>query len=129
MLVSISEGTIQRVGTTHKRDQDYAGCVTTNRSSNKSAECREFVLRTLREAPNQRMRSQELAAKAKYYNISQVTLNRVRADLVKAGLIGCSEICHNGTKAWYVWLCVGADAPGQEQLVLEGVVEAAPSQE
>ena len=128
VLVSISEGTIQRVGTTHKRDQDYAGCVTTHRSSNKSAECREFVLRTLREAPNQRMRSQELVAKAKYYNISQVTLNRVRADLVKAGLIGCSEICHNGTKAWYVWLCGGADAPGQGQLVLEGVVETTPSQ-
>lgn len=124
-LVSIGEGTIQRVGTTHKRDQDYAGCVTTHRSSNKTAECREFILRTLREAPSQKMRSQELAARAKNYDISQVTLNRVRADLVKSGRIGCSESTYNGTKAWYVWLCNASD---QEQLTLEGVMDTATGQ-
>lgn len=120
VLVSIQDHILQRVGTTTKRDQDYVGSIPTRRSADKSKECKQFILRTLREAPDHRMRSTELMERAQYYDISTATINRVRAQLSKAGIIDSTEIYVDGRKGWYVWLC-GDDNPSQEeQLSFDG---------
>jgi hypothetical protein len=124
VLVSIQDHILQRVGTTTKRDQDYVGCIPTHRSSDKSEACKQFILRTLREAPDHRMRSPELMERAKLYDFSTATINRVRAQLSKAGIIDSAEVYVNGQKGWYVWLC-GDDNPSQgDQLSFDGNMSA-----
>ena len=120
VLVSVQDHILRRVGTTTKRDQDYVGCIPTQRSADKSEACKQFILRTLREAPDHRMRSPELMERAKLYDFSTATINRVRAQLSKAGIIESAEIYANSQKGWYVWLC-GDDNPSQgDQLSFEG---------
>lgn len=120
VLVSVQDHMLQRVGTTTKRDQDYVGCIPTHRSADKSEACKQFILRTLREAPDHRMRSPELMERAKLYDIATATINRVRAQLGKAGIIDSAEIYVNGVKQWYVWLCDNGIPSQDEQLSFDG---------
>jgi hypothetical protein len=60
------------------------------------------------------MRSPELMERAKLYDFSTATINRVRAQLSKAGIIDSAEVYVNGQKGWYVWLC-GDDNPSQDE--------------
>ena len=128
VLVSVQDHILRRVGTTTKRDQDYVGCTPTRRGADKSEACKQFILRTLREAPDHRVRSPELMERAKLYDIATATINRVRAQLGKAGIIDSAEIYVNGVKQWYVWLC-GDDNPSQdEQLSFDGDIAITSSQ-
>lgn len=121
VLITIHDGSIERVGTTWKRDQDYVGCIATNRSGNKREECRDFILRALREAPDQRIRGTELKDRAQDNRITTATLNRVRAELSKEGVIMSHEVHANGGKTWYVSLREKSDPAQEEQLSLDGV--------
>ena len=128
ILISIDEGSIERVGTTWKRDQDYAGCIPTNRSGNKSEACREFILHTLQAAPDQRMRGDDLNKAIDNADYSVATRNRVRTDLRKAGLIENYEVHANGSKTWYVSLRRKAMPAQEEQLSFDGDMDVRPSQ-
>lgn len=62
--------------------------------------------------------------RAKLYDFSTATINRVRAQLSKAGIIESAGIYANSQKGWYVWLCDNDNPSQDEQLSFDGDMTA-----
>lgn len=87
ILFSInSAGQIQREGTSWKRDKEYILDVTVAKSAPKREDCKEFILSTLRDTPNQCMNANDLIKKAEEYNYSFKTIKRSREELNNEGV-------------------------------------------
>lgn len=86
MLFSIdSSGCISNEGTTWKRDKDYMAEAATAKSAPKRDDCREFIIRTLEEAPGRCMKSDDLNSRAESHGYSYATIKRVRSEMSKDG--------------------------------------------
>lgn len=87
LLFSLDSHGICPRGYTHKRDRDYNQEHNAAQTSWKKEDCRRFLLNTLSEAPGKTLSSERLNQKAQEAGFSSSTLNRVRSDLAKEGLV------------------------------------------
>lgn len=88
MLFSIdSSGVIFNEGTTWKRDKDYMIEAAAAKSAPKREDCKEFIIKTLEESPGRCMKSDDLNKRAESYGYSFSTMNRVRGEMSKDGLL------------------------------------------
>lgn len=88
VLFSIDKaGQIVREGTSWKRDKEYVLDSSVAKSAPKREDCKEFILNTLQDAPNQCMKSDELVKKAQEYSYAYKTIKSSREELVNDGTI------------------------------------------
>ena len=121
ILFSIDEtGQIQREGTSWKRDKEYMLDATVAKSAPKREDCKEFILNALLDAPGQCMKTDDLNKKAEEYGYSFSTINRVRGELKKSGVVEnySTGSARKGDRVWYIRL-KPKDAQDFEQLPME----------
>lgn len=101
-----SAGQIVREGTSWKRDKEYMLDATVAKSAPKREDCKEYILKTLEDAPGRCMKSDDLNKQAESYGYSYSTVSRVRSELKKEGVVenystGSSK---KGSRVWYIRL-------------------------
>ena len=117
MLFSIdSSGSVSNEGTTWKRDKDYMIEAVAAKSAPKREDCKDFILRTLGESPGRCMKSDDLNKLAESYGYSFATINRVRGEMSKEGMLekyttGSSK---RGDRVHYVRLPVPGESAFHE---------------
>lgn len=121
ILFTIDEaGQIRREGTSWKRDKEYMLDATVAKSAPKREDCKDFILNALRDAPCQCMKTDDLNKKAEEYGYSFSTINRVRGELKKAGVVEnySTGSARKGDRVWYIRL-KPKDVQDFEQLPME----------
>ena len=86
-------GMLKAAGTTTKKDKDFQRDSSESSSSNKREDCKEWILRTLKENGNN-MTSGELKDAAEFEGFSMKTLDRAKSELKKELMI---DYYHSGT--------------------------------
>lgn len=121
ILFTIDEaGQIRREGTSWKRDKEYMLDATVAKSAPKREDCKDFILNALQDAPCQCMKTDDLNKKAEEYGYSFSTINRVRGELKKAGVVEnySTGSARKGDRVWYIRL-KQKDIQDFEQLPME----------
>ncbi len=121
ILFTIDEaGQIRREGTSWKRDKEYMLDATVAKSAPKREDCKDFILNALQDAPGQCMKTDDLNKKAEEYGYSFSTINRVRGELKKSGVVEnySTGSARKGDRVWYIRL-KPKDAQDFEQLPME----------
>ena len=94
-------GMIRSAGTTRKRDRDFRQETAEGTPSGGREECRDWIMRTLRENNNFMFLS-DLTEQAKMEGFSRATYDRARYDLKKESMIDIRQNGFGGSKKWYV---------------------------
>ncbi|MBQ7075642.1 MAG: AAA family ATPase [Clostridia bacterium] len=101
------EGTIEKTGTTSKRDRDFTQDAMNRREATKQApkrdDCKQFILDTLNECKGS-ISVKDLDEKAKAFDYGIKTLRTAKAELKASGEIDIVQkgSGRNGTKVWHV---------------------------
>lgn len=121
MLFSINgAGQIVREGTSWKRDKEYMLDAVVAKSAPKRDDCKDFILSTLRGAPGQCMKSDDLTKRAEEYGYSFSTIKRVRKELKDEDVIETYATGSGRARnlTWYVRVR-SMDQEDYEELPLE----------
>ena len=110
-------GQIVHEGASWKRDKEYMMEAVVAKSAPKRDDCKEFILNTLRNSPNQCMRINDLEQKAADRGYSAITFRRSREDLNREGETENYYLGQKGKKGRVAFVRIKQEDAEEEQML------------